>query len=74
MPRDANIPLGTALVIGATATLAISSMAIGFIEYRQSGGKRGSFRPLDYVLITASLAYTIYQGGDISKGLDTWQP
>lgn len=65
-----NIPVAQALIIGAAATLSISSMAIGYIDYKRSGGKRGRFRPVDYMLLALSLTYTIYTGGDITKGLE----
>ena len=74
MARSDTIPWPTALLVGGAATLAISSMAIGLIEFKRSGVKRNNFRPFDYLLFTASVAYSIYQGGDLAKQLDTWSP
>lgn len=65
-----SVPLTEALIIGAAATLSITSMGIGYIQYKQSGGKRGSFRPVDYVLLALSFSYLVYTGGDITKGLE----
>lgn len=65
-----DIPLIQGLIIGAAATLSITSMGIGYLQYRKSGGKRGRFRPVDYVLLALSFSYLVYTGGDITKGLE----
>lgn len=72
MSRSDTIPLTTALLVGGAATLVITSMAIGLIEYKRTGLKPGNIRPFDYILFFASAAYSIYQGGDITKNIANW--